>query len=264
MNSNPVIANVEITVDEYGRYNLNTLHKAHLETNPALNSSSKQPADWLKLEGTKQLIAEISNSEDLHSNPVNSAAGRYGGTFVHELLAVSYAGWISPAFQIKVNQTFIDYRSGKMEQPLPYSPMPELQVAEYAARMLRMSETSKIRMLGTICEEKGLSTRFLPQYVDEGLTKSLGDLLKENECELSSIAVNKVLLKMGFLEELERRSSRGTTKKFKSITNVGLQFGKNETHPASPNETQPRYYVYKFAKLLDLVSTWIDSEEDAA
>lgn len=144
----------------------------------------------------------------------------------------------------------------------PPGRIPELEIAECAARMLRMSDTSKIRMLGAICEEKGMSTRFLPEYVDEGLTRALGDLLKEHGSALSSIAVNQVLIQMGFLEELERRSTGGSTKKFKSLTVTGLQFGKNETHPRSPNETQPRYFVASFPRLLDLVNAWVNSEED--
>ncbi|WP_325893328.1 KilA-N domain-containing protein [Grimontia sp. NTOU-MAR1] len=104
----PVIAGVEITTDAYGRFNLNALHSAHLESVPDSHRNSKQPADWLKLEGTKELIGEISNSEDLHISPVESKAGRYGGTFAHELLAISYAGWISPRFQLQVNQAFLD------------------------------------------------------------------------------------------------------------------------------------------------------------
>ena len=50
------------------------------------------------------------------------------GTFAHELLAISYAGWISPAFQLKVNQVFLDYRTGKTGQyqvPSTVAGMPE-------------------------------------------------------------------------------------------------------------------------------------------
>ncbi|HAX5210387.1 TPA: KilA-N domain-containing protein, partial [Escherichia coli] len=36
--------------------------------------------------------------------------------FAHELLAVEYAGWISPVFRLHVNQTFIDYRTGKRNE----------------------------------------------------------------------------------------------------------------------------------------------------
>ena len=106
----PVIAGIEIHTDDDGRFNLNTLHKAHIALNPQLHKNTKQPADWLRLEGTKELINEFSNSEDLHSCPIDSRSGRYGGTFVHELLAISYAGWISPRFQLQVNQVFFDHK----------------------------------------------------------------------------------------------------------------------------------------------------------
>ncbi|EPY8596759.1 phage antirepressor KilAC domain-containing protein, partial [Escherichia coli] len=39
-------------------------------------------------------------------------------------LAVEYAGWISPAFRLKVNQTFIDYRAGRLQPAIPKS-LPE-------------------------------------------------------------------------------------------------------------------------------------------
>lgn len=115
----PVIAGVEITTDAEGRFNLNALHQAHLAANPRMHRNSKQPADWMKLDGTRELVEEISNSEDLRFSPIESKAGRYGGTFAHELLAISYAGWISPAFQIKVNQVFLDYRAGKLAPTSP-------------------------------------------------------------------------------------------------------------------------------------------------
>lgn len=137
----PVIAGVEITTDDSGRFNLNALHKAHLEMNPDLHRNSKQPADWLKLEGTKDLIEAISNSEDLGICPVESKAGRYGGSFAHELLAVSYAGWISPAFQLQVNQTFIDYRTGKLQQPALPQSLPE--ALRYAAELAEANQAMK-------------------------------------------------------------------------------------------------------------------------
>lgn len=129
----PVIAGVEITTDAEGRFNLNALHKAHLFLHPELHKNTKQPADWLKLEQTRELIDALFNSEDFHSWGFNSEdnnfglvvtkMGRHGGgTFAHELLAISYAGWISPAFQLQVNQVFLDYRTGKLIQPVSMLP----------------------------------------------------------------------------------------------------------------------------------------------
>lgn len=135
----PVIAGVEIVTDEFGRYNLNALHRAHLEMSPGQHRNSKQPADWLKLEGTKDLIAAISNSEDPQVKPVDSQPGRYGGTFAHELLAVSYAGWISPRFQIQVNQTFIEYRDGTLtRREIPQTLSEALRLAADQAEQIEM------------------------------------------------------------------------------------------------------------------------------
>lgn len=116
MNQLPVIAGVEITTDQQGRFNLNALHKASGE------ADHKRPSKWLATEPTKELISELesqSPSEGLAQKAVNSVrGGSLPGTFAHELLAVSYAGWISPAFQLKVNQVFLDYRNGRL-QPVP-------------------------------------------------------------------------------------------------------------------------------------------------
>lgn len=136
----PIIAGVEITTDAEGRFNLNALHRAHLELNVGIHRNSKQPADWLKLEGTKELIAAVSNSEDLHSCPIESKPGRYGGTFAHELLAVSYAGWISPRFQLLVNQTFIDHKAGTLERCIPQSLPEALRLAADQAEQLEAQQ----------------------------------------------------------------------------------------------------------------------------
>ncbi|EAR6352946.1 KilA-N domain-containing protein [Salmonella enterica] len=102
----PVICGVEITTDAEGRFNLNALHKA--------SGSEKKngPSYWLVLDSTKQLIVELEKQTTEIS--VVTIEGRNGGTFAHELLAVEYAGWISPAYRLQVNQTFLDYKTGKL------------------------------------------------------------------------------------------------------------------------------------------------------
>ncbi len=103
----PVVAGVQIIVDSEGRYNLNALHRA------SGNQKKDSPSYWLALDSTQALVFAVKNKTTVI--PVVSREGRNGGTFAHELLAVSYAGWISPEFQIEVNQTFIDYRTGKLK-----------------------------------------------------------------------------------------------------------------------------------------------------
>ena len=113
--SYPVIAGVTINQDEQGRFSLNALHRA------AGGHSANQPHNWLRLHSTSALKNELIdslNSSDVRSLPIVQKEGRNGGTFAHELLAISYAGWISPSFQLQVNQTFLDYKTGKL-QPAP-------------------------------------------------------------------------------------------------------------------------------------------------
>ncbi|MCG3470396.1 KilA-N domain-containing protein [Xenorhabdus bovienii] len=112
----PVVVGVEIPLDEFGRYNLNTLHKASGE------GKSKTPNKWLETNQAKELIRQLEakllktfqtpNSGSAHKviNVING--GMSPGTFAHELIAVSYAGWIRPDFQLDVNQAFIDFKSG--------------------------------------------------------------------------------------------------------------------------------------------------------
>ncbi|GKW25995.1 hypothetical protein PEC311524_35890 [Pectobacterium carotovorum subsp. carotovorum] len=119
----PMIAGVEITTDAEGRFNLNSLHRA------SGAGKDKIPSEWLRRSSTKELVEQLTVNLRLGQNSTselrrNSALGQEvlkiqkggvaPGTFAHELLAIEYAGWISPAFRLQVNQTFIDYRTGKL------------------------------------------------------------------------------------------------------------------------------------------------------
>ncbi|MDP8171528.1 KilA-N domain-containing protein [Pasteurella skyensis] len=113
MENQITIANEVIALDESGRVSLNVLHKL------SGTGKTKQPNNWLRLESTQELIAEIQSSDlrtgssdrcsDLCIAPlVTINGGNNRGTYAHELLAISYAGWISPRFQLQVNQAFLD------------------------------------------------------------------------------------------------------------------------------------------------------------
>ncbi|MDL4860808.1 KilA-N domain-containing protein [Halomonas elongata] len=132
----PVIAGHEIAMDEHGRFNLNAIHKA------SQTGKGKAPSYWTRSQQAKELIAELEDqgrnsgfapddqTTDLCLAPIKAVhGGAAPGTFAHELLAVSYAGWISPKFQLQVNQVFLDYRMGKLQEseqpqalPNPLSP----------------------------------------------------------------------------------------------------------------------------------------------
>lgn len=99
-----VILATPIRRDADGRYCLNDLHKA------AGEHKRHQPSDFIRLETTVELIEAISNSGDSRSKPVEASKGRYGGTYVVEDLALTYAMWISPRFHLEVIRGFKESR----------------------------------------------------------------------------------------------------------------------------------------------------------
>lgn len=81
--------------------------------------------------------------------------------------------------------------------------------------------------------------------------ESMTRLLKEHNVPLSAVKANKLLLSLGYLEEAERPSSTrpGVIKKFKVLTEKGLDFGVNEENDQSPDQTSPYYYKDSFEEL---------------
>lgn len=81
--------------DAQGRYCLNDLHRA------AGGQDKHRPNYFINLETTKELAAAILNAGIPAVNPIDLSRGRYGGTYVHEDLAIDYAAWISPVFKLE-------------------------------------------------------------------------------------------------------------------------------------------------------------------
>ncbi|WP_217484563.1 ORF6N domain-containing protein [Achromobacter denitrificans] len=142
----------------------------------------------------------------------------------------------------------------------------ELAIMECYTRLLRPSPSSQVAMLQHIAKSHRLGTSFLPDYVvdaaDDGPagssmpTASLTALLKEHGITTNVAAYNVLLRDAGMLEERTRKSTSAAngTKHFWAITEKGLAYGKNLTNPASPRETQPHWYVERFAELHRIVT----------
>lgn len=124
---------------------------------------------------------------------------------------------------------------------------------QYASEILRVDETSKIKMLEAVHKTHGVPTTHLPAYVEEEVTQSITVLLKEHGANLTAAKANTLLIQKGLLEIKERPSSKGGTKQFKSLTSLGLKYGKNLLNPKSPKETQPHFYASKFKELLTII-----------
>lgn len=156
----------------------------------------------------------------------------------------------------------------QVSKPAPtiqYSPKDVVEFADALARSLNVEGSGKLNMLRVSLETTGHKSliTLLPAYavdapdgsaaVSSSTTAALTTLLKRHGLNLSAAKVNKMLAAAGLLEEEKRPSSKTpeVSRKFWSITQAGLAFGKNVTNEKNQLETQPHWYESKFPELCE-------------
>ncbi|MBU0482958.1 MAG: hypothetical protein KKB30_00390 [Proteobacteria bacterium] len=87
-------------------------------------------------------------------------------------------------------------------------------------------------------------------------TDSITNLLKLKNADISAVKANKILVALGLLAEKERPSAKhpGKMKKYKALSENGLQYGVNLKNPSSPDQTTPHYFINTFDQLLTLIN----------
>ena len=128
----------------------------------------------------------------------------------------------------------------------------QVESLEAVSNMLHMNDASRLLMLENFYKGYNIPTDFLPKYEHNGSRqmKSLTALLNENQCGISTVKFNALLIENGYLEERERQSSNGKSiKKFKALTDKGLKYGENVVSPHNQREVQPLYYSDTFMEL---------------
>lgn len=136
------------------------------------------------------------------------------------------------------------------EQP---SVRDKIAVAKFLSSYLNLNDSSKLIIAKSIADPLGLPT---PDYTpSKGILKSASELLEERglKSQISAQVFNKKAIEKGYLCELERNSTHGKKKPFKSITNKGLSFGENQVNTNNPKSTQPLWYDEKFGELLGVL-----------
>ena len=120
--SNLAILNTSIRSYE-NLFSLNDLHQA------SGNLTKHKPAFFLRIDMTKDLIAEIEKETP---NALKVIRGAQGGTYACEELMLAYAMWISPKFHLVVLRAFLNLHKNSTAL-LPSTITPEQQQAIQSA-----------------------------------------------------------------------------------------------------------------------------------
>jgi hypothetical protein len=201
------------------------------------------------------------NSRDIYNFPKREAC----------LMAMSYSYELQA---IVFDRMTAQEQQAQMERrPSGSKLIGELAIMECYAKLQRVSPSSQVAMLAKIANQNGLDATFLPRYVVDAPddaspgsslpTASLTELLKANGISINASAYNVLLRKAGMLEQCERRSTaaKNGKKRYWCITKLGSKYGKNLTTPASQRETQPHWYVDRFAELHRIASAYVPGAE---
>jgi hypothetical protein len=234
---------------------------------------NKKVNDWTRSKETQAYLEAFSRNGKIRFGELvvvrkGGNDKKAQGTWIHKKLIIAFARWLSPDFAVwcdgvieEILQTGSYSISKKEEFEI------ELLAFNNSVEMLRVNGASKIKMLRTFHESQNLETSYLPEYSDENHTYSLSHLLKKFGVKMSAQKFNKLLISAGFLEIKTRKSSKYRTEKdengkevkipilktFKSLTEKGLEFGKNMISEKNQLETQPHYFENKFSELLKLL-----------
>lgn len=259
------IAGIGIRQDAQGRYCLNDLHKA------AGGEDRHGPSYWTETQQTKDLVAEISNSRNSGNYPIESSAGRYGGTFVCKELVYAYAMWISAKFHLQVIRAYdalVQQQVQMQQPPIMHTPLTaDLAAVDALARLLNVAPSGRIAMARVALEHSaphllpalpGYAVHAPSDVLVSGSgsampTASATELLKRHNVKMSTARFNELLESKGFLHQGQRTSSRGGLKHYWCVTVQGEKYGKNLVSTQNTRETQPHWYVDRFGALLKAV-----------
>ena len=125
------------------------------------------------------------------------------------MLAVSYAGWISPTFHLKVNQVFLDFRSGK------YAPTSQRKLGrkELAQMVLDAEEEAEVLRLENQVKDQRIEK--LENFFQQGMTiAAFGKMLNGINCmKLNDYCLNE-------LNWLYNESRSGNNKRYRVRSNA--------------------------------------------
>lgn len=105
-----IIADNEIGINKDGMYCLNDLHKAAMSAGKA--SASHKPSEFARVDSNKAFISALESEAGIPA--LKTVKGGRSGTWAVELVAMKYAGWIDPAYEVHVYQAVQALKRGDL------------------------------------------------------------------------------------------------------------------------------------------------------
>lgn len=115
----------------------------------------KLPKDFLKTEDTKNFISECLKKENYPFISVEKEEDLYvsrqkSGTWMHRILALKFAAWLNPAFELWVYATIDDLLFGSykhLDESLRQSAERKLRIAEIEKRLMTTNDYLELEQL---------------------------------------------------------------------------------------------------------------------
>ena len=230
---------------------------------------AKDVATWIEHSDVSMMMRNVDEDEKV-TNIVCTPGGRQNAWFLtedglYEVLMQSRKP-IAKQFKKGVKEILKTIRrTGEFKaQPQQSKPQPKLsekiQAAKFLAKFLNLNDASKLQIAKTIADPLGLPT---PDYVNsKGVTMAAKDLLEKHGAGFSVIKFNETLVKLGYLTVMTRKAAGGKDKSFKVISEKGSPYGENMASPHNQSETQPHWYIDKFAELLEIAKKAMDEGKE--
>lgn len=114
-----IIADSEVTINKEGMYCLNDLHRIAVANGQATESHA--PNKFMRSESVASFISAL-DLEGHNCRSIKTVKGRgITGTYAVELVAMKYAGWINPHYEVQVYKAMQALKHGDIEKAVELS-----------------------------------------------------------------------------------------------------------------------------------------------
>lgn len=114
---NIIVDNSPIRINSEGMYSLNDLHNVAMTSGKA--TDSQRPSRFLQSDSVKGFISYLESEAQICA--LKTVRGGKSGTYAVELVAMKYAGWIDPSYEVQVYQAVQALKRGEIDKAVELS-----------------------------------------------------------------------------------------------------------------------------------------------